>query len=262
MSLAERLDALRALLEDPEAVPVPWEVGFAHEHGGLEHETSTYPVEVRGGGNSIAFRHDDDYGTNFGVNAALAVAAVNALRDLLDIAERAVCPTCHQQEQRQPAPCPDDFHVAVARAAQREATAAELRLDGWPKEGEVMADRYLEASWPEGDVPWSGVRDAYLAGRRSRELTEYGLRRDVARLAEALKARLPWHELIEAGWTVAGLNHYQQLGMRHLFVSMTKRDPSRPGIAFCIKAEGTDETAIFADLMRQAKRADRSEGEW
>jgi hypothetical protein len=55
----------------------------------------------------------------------------------------------------------------------------------------------------------------------------------------------PWHDPELAEWTIVGMNHYQQNGMRRLFVAMTRR-------GVCIQAEGKDAPALWEELRRQA----------
>lgn len=55
----------------------------------------------------------------------------------------------------------------------------------------------------------------------------------------------PWrsHRLMD--WSIVGMNHYRQDGGRRLFVSMERQGR-------CIKAEGADTGALWAELERQA----------
>lgn len=46
-------------------------------------------------------------------------------------------------------------------------------------------------------------------------------------------------------WSIVGMNHYRQDGGRRLFVSMERQGR-------CIKAEGADTGALWAELERQA----------
>ena len=56
---------------------------------------------------------------------------------------------------------------------------------------------------------------------------------------------LPWQEAPLKDWAIVGMNHYFLHGEKHIFVAMIKGDT-------CIKAEGTDETKVFADLKQKA----------
>lgn len=60
---------------------------------------------------------------------------------------------------------------------------------------------------------------------------------------------LAWNRGALAGWTIVGMNHYNLNGVRALFVAMTKGDR-------CVKAEGTNEIEVFAELDRKAAEAD------
>jgi hypothetical protein len=55
----------------------------------------------------------------------------------------------------------------------------------------------------------------------------------------------PWKSHRLADWSIVGMNHYHQNGERRLFVSMERQGR-------CIKAEGEDAGALWAELERQA----------
>lgn len=61
----------------------------------------------------------------------------------------------------------------------------------------------------------------------------------------ALPSGFPWKSHRLADWAIVGMNHYRQNGERRLFVSMERQGR-------CIKAEGDDTGALWAELERQA----------
>jgi len=60
---------------------------------------------------------------------------------------------------------------------------------------------------------------------------------------------LPWNCAELAAWSICGMNHYRQGGVRRLFVSMTRAN-------LCITAEGPDEEEVFHKLVIQATALD------
>jgi hypothetical protein len=61
-----------------------------------------------------------------------------------------------------------------------------------------------------------------------------------------VSSSFPWKSPLLAAWEISGMNHYYSGGVKHLFVSMTRHGKA-------IKAEGSDSSAIWAELERQAK---------
>jgi len=56
---------------------------------------------------------------------------------------------------------------------------------------------------------------------------------------------MPWKTLVDDGWMIVGMNHYNLHNTRHLFCSMAKD-------GLCITAEGIDELDIFKSLLEKA----------
>lgn len=58
--------------------------------------------------------------------------------------------------------------------------------------------------------------------------------------------KLPWlYDKYLKDWDIVGMNHYKVLGVRHLFVSMSKDGK-------CIKEEGRNEVQVFNQLSAKA----------
>jgi hypothetical protein len=56
---------------------------------------------------------------------------------------------------------------------------------------------------------------------------------------------MPWEKLKQASWYIVGMNHYRLNGNRYLYVAMMNAGQ-------CIVSQGTDESAVFKDLEKQA----------
>ncbi len=71
-----------------------------------------------------------------------------------------------------------------------------------------------------------------------------------------MREAMPWGHVDLADWAIVGMNHYYVDGQRHLFVSMSHNGR-------CIRAEGVNQGAVFADLREQARAllSDSKEGE-
>ena len=61
---------------------------------------------------------------------------------------------------------------------------------------------------------------------------------------------LPWHSPTLEAWSIVGMNHYRQNGLKLLFVAMSRGD-------VCIKAEGVDTTPLWQELEHKAKQYPR-----
>lgn len=68
-------------------------------------------------------------------------------------------------------------------------------------------------------------------------------------MSEPKSESTPWKHPDLDGWAIVGMNHYVHDDEMFLFVAMTSGN-------YCIKAEGPDDPAIWADLRAQARGVD------
>lgn len=64
---------------------------------------------------------------------------------------------------------------------------------------------------------------------------------------------VPWSRKEFEGWSIVGMNHYNFMGARALYVAMVKGDR-------CIKEEGIDEKALWEKLAAKASSIDSGGG--
>lgn len=58
---------------------------------------------------------------------------------------------------------------------------------------------------------------------------------------------MPWEHPDLRDWSIAGMNHYDIDGVKHIFVAMTKD-------GLCIQAEGTSTEQVFNALRARARK--------